>query len=839
MTFRQGLMGRTALAVALVVGSVATSTRAAMAETIVVEGNHRVDSETIRSYFIGVDANDAIKKLYGTGYFSDVEVSHRGSTLVVRVVENSTIINHVVFIGNSKIKSEDLQKEVQLRSRGAYSQAVADADVQRILDIYRRSGHSAATVTVRTVQTPNNTVDVVFDINEGEKTGIKQIRFVGNHAFSDGKLLGLMQTTEMNFLSFFKTSDIYDPQRLAKDAEAIRRYYLKNGYADFRIIGVDPVYDPSAGGYIVTISMEEGPVYRVSSVNVESQLAGLNDSALQSALDIHAGDIYDGDSVQKTEVRLTKEIQKLGYAFSQVRVEGDKDPATRQVSIKFIIEQGPRVYIQRINIRGNTATRDYVIRREFDIGEGDAYNKVLIDKAERRLNALGYFKSVKITNEPGTEPDRVIVDVDVQEKSTGSFSISGGYSTVEGLIAQVSVTQSNFLGRGEYVRLAVSGGQYASGVELNYTEPFFLDNRMAAGFDLYSKISQASYFSYYSNWVTGGTLRFGIPLTDNLSIAPRYTLYNSRLTIPNNSGEPYNDCSYPLWVTPPYSGIPVTPFSSCLTNGEASLALKQAQGDWVTSMIGYTLSYNTIDNPRDPRSGVLAELRQDFAGLGGYSDFLRTTVDLRGYHGLYFDDVVGIVHLQGGNVFKTGNNELHVTDNFNLGPSLVRGFAPGGIGPRDITNATTNNNGNALGGTDYWGASVEAQFPIWGLPKDIGLRGAVFFDAGSLWNYTGATNFGTYLGYSAGQAYAPGACSWMASHNPNGTSKSSYVDGFPVTQLPCIDVGSNNMIVRSSVGLGVIWNSPMGPIRFNYAFVLSHSQYDIEQQFSFSGGTTF
>ncbi|MGO8740511.1 outer membrane protein assembly factor BamA [Rhodoblastus sp.] len=833
-------MSRTAFAAALMVGSIAGPAFAAD-ETVVVEGNHRVDSATIRSYFVGGDTNEAIKKLYGTGYFSDVEVSHRGSALVVRVVENSTVINHVVFVGNSKVKSEDLQKEIQLKNRGAYSQAVADADVARILDIYRRSGHNAAKVTVRTVSTPQGSVDVVFDITEGDKTGVKQIHFVGNHAYSEGKLKGLMETTEMNYLSFFKTSDVYDPDRLAKDAEAIRRYYLKNGYADFRVVGVDPVYDPAAGGYIVTITVEEGPVYRVGSVNIQSHIPGVSDPALKSALDIHAGEIYNGDAVQKSETRLTKEVQKLGYAFSQVRVQGDKDPATRTVTITFNVEEGPRVYIERINIRGNTATRDYVIRREFDIGEGDAYNKVLIDKAERRLNGLGYFKKVKISNEQGSTADRVIVDVDVEEQSTGSFSISGGYSTVEGFIAQVSVTQSNFLGRGEFVRASVSAGQYASGVELNYTEPFFLDNRMAAGFDLYSKISQASYFSYYSNWVTGGTLRLGIPLTDELTIAPRYTLYNSRLTIPNTSTQPYNDCSYPQWFTPPYNGTAVTWANSCLTNGEASLALKQAQGDWVTSMIGYTLVYNNIDNPKNPQSGVHAELKQDLAGLGGYSDFLRTTVDLRGYQGLYFDDVVGIAHLQAGDLLQIGKNELHVTDNFNLGPSLVRGFAPGGIGPRDITNSTSNNNGNALGGTEYWGASVETQFPIPYLPKDIGLKGAVFFDAGSLWGYKGETNFGTYLGYSAAQATAPGACAYMVTHYPNGSAKQSYdpTVGLPVTQLPCIDVGSNNMIVRSSAGLGLIWNSPMGPIRFNYAFVLSKSQYDIEQQFSFSGGTTF
>lgn len=824
MTSRQGFMSRTALAVALMVGTLGAPTHA-FAETIVVEGNRHVDAETIRSYFAGGDANDAVKRLYSTGYFSNVEVSRRGATLVVRVTENSTRINHVVFVGNSKIKSEDLEKEVTLKDRGAFSQATADADVQRILDMYRRSGRNAASVTVRTVQTPNNAVDVVFDIKEGDKTGVKKIVFVGNHAVSDGQLFGLIETTEMNFLSFFKTNDTYDPDRLAKDAEAIRRYYLKNGYADFRIIGVDPVYDPAQGGYVVTFTMEEGGVYRVSSVGVDSQIAGISNAALQNSVQIKAGDVYNGDAVQDTNVRLTKEAQKLGYAFAQVRPRGDKDEATHTVTVAFVIEEGPRAYIERINIRGNTATRDYVIRREFDIGEGDAYNKVLIDKAERRLNALGFFKKVKITNEQGSTPDRVIVVVEVEEQSTGQFSVSGGYSTTQGFIAEVSVSQSNFLGRGEYVRASVSYGQYSRGVELNYTEPFFLDNRLAAGFDLYSKQSLASSYAYYSNWVTGGTIRFGIPLTDDITFAPRYSLYYSDLTIPNNTNQPYNDCTYPGWFTPPYNGTAVEPWNSCLSNGEASLALKQAQGGWLTSMIGYTLAYNTIDNPRDPHNGVHADLKMDFAGVGGDSNFLRTTVDVKAYHELLRDDIVGILHLQGGDLTKTGSNELRVVDNFNLGPSLVRGFAAGGIGPRDITNATTNNNGNALGGTKYWGASVEAQFPIWGLPKDIGLKGAVFADAGSLWDYQGQTNFGTYLGYPAGTS-----CSAM---------QAQRIGGYPVSQGGCIAVGSNNALVRSSVGLGVIWASPMGPIRFNYAFVTSKANTDILQQFSFSGGTSF
>ena len=727
MKFRQALLGRSA-ATAILVAGLASST-AALAESVVVQGNSRVDSETIRSYFISGDANEGVKKLYETGYFSDVKISRSGGTLVVRVVENSQQINHVVFVGNSKVKAEDLTKEVRLQSGGAYSEAAAQADVQRIADVYRRAGRSAAKVSYRTVAVPNGTIDVVYDVQEGEKTGVKEIRFIGNQAFSSSKLLGMMETTEMNYLSWLKSSDVYDPDRIAKDAEIIRRYYLKNGYADFHVIGVDATYDPAAGGYIITISLEEGLPYTVRSAVVESHLRGVDAASLERDLRIHAGDTYNGDLVDKTVEAMTRDVGRHGYAFTSIRPRGEKDPATHTIALAFVAEDGPRVYIERINIRGNTATRDYVIRREFDIGEGDAYNKTLIDKAEKRLNGLGFFKKVKIANEQGTASDRVIIDVDVEEQSTGSFSVSGGYSTTEGFLAEVSVSQSNFMGRGEYIRTAVSIGQYAKGIELNYTEPFFLDQRLAAGFDVYSKLSQASSWAYYNNWVTGGTLRLGVPVTDEITFAPRYTGYYSRMTIPNTSSLPYNDCGNTALYNAGngYVAGDAPNQYSCLSNGEASLALKQAAGNWITSMVGYTLAYTDLDNLRDPHQGITANIKQDFAGLGGDSQFIRTTGDLRYYHELYFDNVVGMARIQGGNVTGWGNQQLRIVDNFNLGNSLVRGFAPGGIGPRDITNAGyVSTSGNALGGTNYYGGSLEVQSPIWGLPQGYRPKLALF-----------------------------------------------------------------------------------------------------------------
>jgi outer membrane protein insertion porin family len=806
--------GRIAVAVVALIW-LAGGSFAAFAEGVSVQGNKRVDSETIQSYFSGSDQasiNKSVKNLYATGLFSDIRVSRAGGRVVITVTENN-VINRVAFEGNRKVKTETLTAEVQSKSHGPYSKAMIDADIERIKDVYRRSGHAAATVAARTVDLPNGRLDVVFTIDEGEKTGVKAINFVGNNVYSSGKLRDLMETTEMNYFSFFKTSDVYDPDRIASDLERIRRFYLKNGYADFRVIGSDAQFDPAQGGYIITITVEEGVQYTVATVNVESHLPDIDGASLLPFVRLSAGEVYNGDMVEKSVDAVTKEVGKHGYPFTKVRPRGDRDPAARTVTIAFVLEEGPRVYIERIDVRGNTRTRDYVIRREFEIGEGDAYNRVLIDRAERRLNNLGYFKKVKISNEPGSTPDRVIVVVDVEDQPTGSLSLSGGYSTSDGFIADVAVTETNFMGRGQYVKLAVSEGQFSRGVDFSFTEPYFLGNRIAAGFDLYAKKSDAWQFSEYSNFTTGGAVRLGLPVTDELTFSPRYSLYRTDISIPNNSSQPFNDCTSPIFgITPGFNGIAPNLFYNCLTNGEASLALKEAQGPFVTSMFGYTLGYNTLDNNRNPTGGFFAELRQDVAGAGGDDRFVRTTGDIRYYHELY-DQIVGLVHLQGGDLAGLGGNQLRIVDNFNLGPSLVRGFAPSGIGPRDIGSGDPQ--GNPLGGTVYYGASVEVQFPIYGMPRDLGLKGAIFADAGTLYGFTGRTNFSP-TGVCSGGPFIP-----------------------PFTQSNCITVGADTSMIRTSAGGSIIWASPLGPIRFDFAKAITKNQFDQTQFFRFTGGTTF
>ena len=805
-------------AVAIVLLTFLVVLPAAFAAQVAVRGNHRVDSETIRSYFAGTtpdDVNKGVKDLYATGLFSDIQVSRGGGGVTISVRENRAV-NRVVIEGASKVKPEQITPELSTKTRGSYSPTLVNADIERIKDLYRRSGRAAVAVTVRTVDLPNGTVDVIFSIREGDKTGIKEINFVGNRAYSAGRLRGLMDTTEMNFLSFFKTSDVYDPERIGNDLELIRRFYLKNGYADFRVVGSDARFDPRKNGYVITITVEEGPQYKVGRVNVDSHVPAIVNATLLPFVQVRVGDTYNGDQVEKTVERMTRELNRRGFAFAQVKPRGDRDPTTRTVSIVFSVDEGPRVYIERIVIRGNTRTRDYVIRREFELGEGDAYNKVLIDRAERRLNGLGFFKKVKITNEAGSSPDRVIVVVNVEDQPTGSVSVSGGYSTTDGFIGELSVTETNFLGRGQYVRAALTEGQRTRGVEFNFTEPYFLGRRLAAGFDLFAKQTDVSQYSYYNNFVAGGTLRLGVPLTDEITFSPRYSIYESTISIPDNATYPYNDCTAPIsGITPGFGGAAAPgPTFSCLTNGEASLALKQAQGTTVTSLFGYTLSYNSLDAPKKPTEGFLAELRQDVAGAGGSERYLRTTGDIRYYHPIY-DQIIGLVHLQAGDLRAFGGSQLRIVDNFNLGPTLVRGFAPSGIGPRDVSPGV-DYTGNPLGGTDYFGASVESQFPLYGVPRDLGLKGAVFFDAGTLYGYKGQTNF------SGGGA--------VTQYNvaPN------YSQGNTVTVG-----GDHSSLIRSAAGASIIWQSPLGPLRFDFAKAITKSEFDVTQFFRFSGGATF
>jgi outer membrane protein insertion porin family len=835
---RGGLLAALVMAVAPAAVSVTAAllSSPAVAQTlssISVEGNRRVELDTIRSYF-KPDANgrldqasidDALKALIETGLFQDVKINRVGGRIVVSVVENP-VINRVAFEGNKKIKDEQLSAEIQSKPRGTFSRPMVQSDTQRIVEIYRHAGRYDVRVDPEIIQQPNNRVDLIFVINEGGKTGVKSIEFVGNHAFSSYRLKDVIKTRESNLLSFLGNGDVYDPDRVEADRDLLRRYYLKHGYADVQVVAALTEYDPDKHGFLVTFKIDEGQQYRVGSVKFESSVPGLDANSLRSFSRVSVGSVYNAESLEKSVEDMQIEASRRGFAFAVVRPRGDRNFDAHTVAIVFSVDEGPRTYIERINIHGNTRTRDYVIRREFDIAEGDAYNRALVDRAERRLKNLDFFKTVKITTQPGSSSDRVILDVDVEDKSTGNFSISGGYSTSDGALAEVSVSERNFLGRGLYAKAAVQYGQYARGYSLSFVQPYLLDYRVALGLDFYQREQLANSYISYDMKTIGFSPRLGFGLREDLTLQLRYSIYQQEVSLPsymqncnNNPGSSFNPT--PSYIQQVLGGVDPTNSTTsgvygwgCYGDGESSLPIRRelGQGATITSMIGYTLTYNTLDNNKNPTDGLLIDFKQDFAGVGGDVSFLRTAIDAKYYQPLV-SDIVGLVHLQGGILNSVGKddgwNGIRMLDDFQMGPNLVRGFAPNGIGPRDITNySTLGLTGDALGGTKYWGASVELQMPFWFLPKEVNLKGAVFADAGSLWGYEGPTTFA-----ATGEVNSA-ACR-------------------------CGMLYDDSTLVRSSVGVGLIWQSPFGPLRFDYAVPVTKSKYDQVQEFRFSGGTTF
>src|SRR5882757_9497801 len=690
--------------------------------SIQVEGNRRVEVETVRSYFRPdssgrldqAQIDDGLKALIETGLFQDVKITQTGGRLLVTVIENP-VIGRLAFEGNKKVKDEQLSAEIQSKPRGTLSRPLVQSDAQRIADIYRRSGRYDVRVTPEIIEQPNNRVDLVFTIVEGSKTGVKSVDFIGNNAYSSYRLKDIIKTHESNLLSFLGGGDVYDPDRVEADRDLIRRFYLKHGFADVQVVAALTEYDPEKKGFLVTFKIEEGQQYRVATVNFASSIGTLDGNSLSSFSRVYVGSLYNAEALEKSVEEMQIEASRRGYAFAIVRPRGDRNFEAHTVSITFAIDEGPRTYIERINVRGNTRTRDYVIRREFDISEGDAYNRALVDRAERRLKNLDFFKNVKISTEPGSSSDRVILIVDLEEKSTGDFSVSGGYSTSDGALAEVSISERNFLGRGLYAKASVSYGQYSRGYSLSFVEPYLLDYRVALGLDLFQRQQLANQFTSYGTKTLGFSPRLGLSLREDLSLQLRYSIYQQSITVPtalnncNNLAGPAFDPT-PTYINTVLGGVDPTGnaqaglLPGCLADSESSLPVRQelANGPTWTSSVGYSLNYNTLDNNKNPTDGLLIDFKQDFAGVGGDVSYLKSTIDAKYYTPLVAD-IVGLIHVQGGMLNQVGDIELRMLDQFQMGSNLVRGFAPNGIGPRDLTFYPYTGTGDALGGTKYWG----------------------------------------------------------------------------------------------------------------------------------------
>src|SRR6516225_9152653 len=506
--------------------------------SIVVEGNRRVEAATIRSYFRPgpsgrLDAqaiDDAYKALYATNLFQDVRISQVGGRIVVTLVENP-VINRIAFEGNRKVKEDQLKEEIQSKERGTLSRATVQSDVQRIIDVYRRGGRFDVRVEPKIIERPNSRVDLVFEITEGPKTDVKTINFVGNHAYSSYRLKDEIKTVETGLLPFLQSDNIYDPDRIEADRELLRRFYLKHGYIDVRIVSAVGEYDPTRQGFIITFTIEEGDQYRIGAVDVRTKIPALNPRLLEPRLRMSTGDVYNAEAIEKSVEDMTIEAAKQGFAFATVRPGADRNNQTHTVSLIFTVDEGQRVYIERINIRGNSKTRDYVIRREFDLAEGDAYNRALISRAERRLKNLNYFKTVKVTTEPGSAPDRVVLNVDVEDQSTGEFSISGGFSTSDGALAEASIGERNLFGLGLGSKVSVAYGQHSKGAQFSFVEPYLLGYRLAVGFDVYGKQQLPTNFISYETDTVGTGVRLGISLREDLALQLRYSIYQTKIVL--------------------------------------------------------------------------------------------------------------------------------------------------------------------------------------------------------------------------------------------------------------------------------------------------------------------
>ena len=677
--------------------------QAAVVSVIEVRGNERVDADTIRGNitivpgqsFDNSDIDESIKRLFATDLFSDVRITQQGNRLVVTVDEN-LIVNQVVFNGNRRLKDDQLEAVIQTEPLGPYNETTVEFDAQAIRDAYDRVGRGDATVTTQVVNLSGGRVNVAFDITEGDRTRIQAVNFVGNRAYSDGRLADIINTKRSGPLSFLSRRDVYDPDRLRTDEELLRRFYYNHGYADFRIISSTADIDPTTGDYIITITIDEGQRYTFGEITLDSTVPQLSSERLQRLVETRQGAIYSAEKVEDTIVALSEAAAAQGYPFARVTPRGNRDFVNGTISVTYLIDQGQRAYIERIEIIGNTRTADYVIRREFDISEGDAFNQVMLRRARRRLEALRFFEAVNISTQPGSQPDRVIVIVNVRDRPTGEFAIGAGYSTgTSGATATLAVTERNFLGRGQFIKFAVGAGINTRDYSFSFTEPYFLGYRLAAGFDIFRTENTSQ--DHYDIETTGVVLRVTAPITENFNTTLAY----------NYSTEEYKQTDDDVTLS--------LPIQDAVDNSP-----------WVKSSVSLSGEYDTLDNRIIPREGVFARMTGEFAGLGGDAEFFKATGRASYYRPIYdYGDIIGLISVGAGHVFPT-SGDLRVFDQLFIGQETIRGFESQGIGPRDL-------NSDALGGTTYFNATAEVGFPFPIVPRDFGLRGAFFADAATLY----------------------------------------------------------------------------------------------------------
>ena len=686
---------------ALVAGAIGpkdvlAQSRSAVIGEIVVDGVQRIEPDTVRSYLL-VQEGDVIdpsridrslKSLYATGLFDDVSIRQQGNSLIVTVVENP-VINRIAFEGNKRIDDETLQSEVTLRPRIIYTRVKVASDVERILNIYRRTGRFGATVEPKVIRLAQNRVDLAFEISEGDDTEIASIRFVGNRAYSDSRLREVVRTKETRWYRFFSGDDTYDPERLTLDRELMRRFYLSEGYADFRVVSAVAELTPNREHFFITFTINEGERYAFGTVETRVRLRDLNPEDLATAIEIEQGEWYDAETLDTTIDSLTDAVGDLGYAFVDVRPRINRNREEKTIDITFEVGEGPRVFVERIDITGNVRTVDEVIRREFRLIEGDAFNSAKLRRSRQRIQNLGFFETVSVEEEPGSAADKAVIRVHVEEKSTGSLNVGAGFSTTNGALFTGGIEERNLLGRGQRLKLNTVVAQKKSEVDLGFTEPYFLDREIAAGFDVFRTTSDLQDESSFDRQVTGGRLRAGYPITEDWRQSWRYTLQETQIEN---------------------------------VDSNASAVIRLEEGKSILNEVSHTISYDVRDNRFAPTEGLVAQFTTDVAGLVGDSQHMRNRVTVAKFFPL-LDQWVLSLSGSAGYIVPLGK-DIRISERFFVGGDDVRGFESGGIGPRD--RATDD----ALGGEWTYTGSAEMQFPI-GLPNELGISARVFTDMGS------------------------------------------------------------------------------------------------------------
>ena len=733
-----------------------------------VEGIQRIEPQTVRSYmhiragdvFDPARIDQSLKSLFGTGLFADVSIRRVGEILIVRVVENP-IINRIVFEGNDFMEEEDLRKEVQLRSRVVYTRTRVQNDVKRVIDLYSRQGRFAVTVVPKVIQRAQNRVDLIFEIEEGAPTLIRKINFIGNKAHSDRRLRSIIQSAETSFYAFLTADDVYDPDRIRFDEELLRRYYNSRGYADFRVLSSTAELSQDKENFFLTFMVEEGARYRTGKVEIKSEIKGLDIKLVKDQLVIYQGDWYNGKDVEKSVDRLTNAVSALGFAFIDIGPQLQRDKIKQIVSVVFIIREGPRLFVERINIKGNVRTLDKVIRRELRLAEGDAFNRSRFNRSRGRVRSLGFFKKQKFTRKPGSAEDKTIIDIEVEEQSTGSLTLGAGVSSTEGLLTQVQLVERNLLGKGQQLKIDASLGSKTQNIQISFTETYFMERNLSAGFDLFRTASKDVESISFESKIIGFGLRLGFAYNDRLRQGLNYKLQSKQINISDSS--------------------------------DLSEFIKRQEGTAVTSSFGQSLVYDLRDSRVDPKEGFVISLSNDLAGFGGSNRYLRTELGGAVYYEVAGDWVLRLGTALG---YIVGiGKDVRIDDRFFIGGDgrrrTLRGFAVGGIGPRD------KETGDSLGGNLFITGSAELAVPF-GSASSFQTKGFLFVDTGTL----------------------------------------MYIDEKDISG-PNPATSQEDDMFRVALGIGVGVRTPFGLIRLNYAIPILKADFDETQLFSFRFGTSF